>query len=538
MAARGVHLHVGSQLGAVDAWRDAVRRGLAVLGLLRGGLDAFDTLDLGGGFPVVALGQPAPARPIRAGAAGAPRGHPGGPPAAAAGRRAGPVPRGARRVARVARAPRPGARRSPGRPRCGHDRADPARAVRRAPRIVALTSLGRPVTGGEGLGTAHVEGPICESTDHLGSTPPTSVVAISWSSPMPAPTRPRSDPRTTAGRARCRSCSSRDGRLRTLRRRGRTGSSATRRPRYPVNRVRDPRHHRQAGRTATAVALAFLCAWTAMVGALALPGTVAAADASRGSALPRAGTGPGHLRHGRAPVRRDRSGPPRSSPNASPTMTGGALAVYTQVAADPGPATTASRATALLDQWSPDWPALGSGVLVLVDGTPRATNRVAYAASPRSATACRQTRSRSPRHAVLGRCWRPATRYADDDRCRGQVAHRVVSRDGGVAPPASRRRPDAAPADAPPKAHPSRTPRSTARCTTTPASSSPRRSPRSSRRSTGSRRGPRRDRGLHPGRLVPDRRTNRGERHRPDRPVGRSAAPGSTMGSRSSSTSI
>ena len=29
---RGIHLHVGSQLGAVDAWRDAVRRGLARAG--------------------------------------------------------------------------------------------------------------------------------------------------------------------------------------------------------------------------------------------------------------------------------------------------------------------------------------------------------------------------------------------------------------------------------------------------------------------------------------------------------------------------
>ena len=50
--ARGIHLHVGSQLGAVDAWREAVRRGLAVLALLRSGLEAFDTLDVGGGFPV------------------------------------------------------------------------------------------------------------------------------------------------------------------------------------------------------------------------------------------------------------------------------------------------------------------------------------------------------------------------------------------------------------------------------------------------------------------------------------------------------
>ena len=63
MAARGIHLHVGSQLGAVDAWRDAVRRGLAVLALLRAGLPAFDTLDVGGGFPVGDPGTvPTPAR--------------------------------------------------------------------------------------------------------------------------------------------------------------------------------------------------------------------------------------------------------------------------------------------------------------------------------------------------------------------------------------------------------------------------------------------------------------------------------------------
>ena len=61
---RGVHLHVGSQLGAADAWRDAVRRGLALLGLLRGGLPAVDTLDVGGGFAVVEPSDAAP-RPER-----------------------------------------------------------------------------------------------------------------------------------------------------------------------------------------------------------------------------------------------------------------------------------------------------------------------------------------------------------------------------------------------------------------------------------------------------------------------------------------
>ncbi len=57
---RGIHLHVGSQLGAVDAWRDAVRKGLALTALWRGSIASFDTLDVGGGFPVAPLGQPSP----------------------------------------------------------------------------------------------------------------------------------------------------------------------------------------------------------------------------------------------------------------------------------------------------------------------------------------------------------------------------------------------------------------------------------------------------------------------------------------------
>jgi diaminopimelate decarboxylase len=61
---RGIHLHVGSQLGAIDAWRDSARRALATLALLRGQDAAFDTLDLGGGFPVGPIGEPSP-RPER-----------------------------------------------------------------------------------------------------------------------------------------------------------------------------------------------------------------------------------------------------------------------------------------------------------------------------------------------------------------------------------------------------------------------------------------------------------------------------------------
>jgi diaminopimelate decarboxylase len=54
---RGVHLHIGSQLGAVDAWRSAFRIGLRLLSLQRAQLPDFDTLDAGGGFPV-AFGEP------------------------------------------------------------------------------------------------------------------------------------------------------------------------------------------------------------------------------------------------------------------------------------------------------------------------------------------------------------------------------------------------------------------------------------------------------------------------------------------------
>lgn len=49
---RGIHLHVGSQLGAVDAWRSGFRVGLRLLELQRAELTDFDTIDAGGGFPV------------------------------------------------------------------------------------------------------------------------------------------------------------------------------------------------------------------------------------------------------------------------------------------------------------------------------------------------------------------------------------------------------------------------------------------------------------------------------------------------------
>jgi diaminopimelate decarboxylase len=171
---RGIHVHIGSQLGAVDAWRTALRLGLRLLTLQRGALHEFDTLDAGSGFPV-ALGDedtvPSAARfaqeaeaELRELASGA-------------------------RPARLAI--------EPGRAivaRCGwlvgrvlhvRDRAQrmivldtgmtelvrPALYGAEHP-ILALTSMGRAVDADlpeAGLPMVRVHGPICESTDSLGA---------------------------------------------------------------------------------------------------------------------------------------------------------------------------------------------------------------------------------------------------------------------------------------------------------------------------------------------------------------------------------
>jgi len=168
---RGIHLHVGSQLGAVDAWRDAVRKALALAALWRGSIATFDTVDLGGGFPVRPAGEPAP-DPERFA------------------RELGPlleaVP-GDRRPSRLAIEPgralvaRAGwlvARVLHVRERGGRqvvldagmtELIRPALYGARHP-IVALTSLGRPIDEGADRAAepARVEGPICESTDALG----------------------------------------------------------------------------------------------------------------------------------------------------------------------------------------------------------------------------------------------------------------------------------------------------------------------------------------------------------------------------------
>jgi len=167
---RGVHLHVGSQLGAVDAWRDAVRRGLALVALLGGSRPEFDTLDVGGGFPILPRGEgaPDPARFARE------------LPALL---EAIPADRGPRRLAiepgraLVARAGYLVARVLHVRERGGRQvvlDTGMTELIRPAlydawHEVSALTSLGRQLEGTPAvLEPARVEGPICESTDHLG----------------------------------------------------------------------------------------------------------------------------------------------------------------------------------------------------------------------------------------------------------------------------------------------------------------------------------------------------------------------------------
>jgi diaminopimelate decarboxylase len=169
---RGIHLHVGSQLRAVDAWRDAVRRGLALLALLGGTRPDFDTLDVGGGFPVLPLGQGAPdprrfAREFPALLEGIPLDRRPRRMAIEPGRAL--VARAGFLVARVLHVRDRGGRQvvldtgmteliRPALYEAWHG-------------IDALTSMGRAVDPGDAglqLEPARVDGPICESTDHLG----------------------------------------------------------------------------------------------------------------------------------------------------------------------------------------------------------------------------------------------------------------------------------------------------------------------------------------------------------------------------------
>ena len=176
---RGIHLHVGSQLRAVDAWRDGVRRALAVVGLLRGGLATFDTLDVGGGFPVMPADEPVPgperfARELPELLDGVPEDRRPTRLAIEPGRAL--VARSGWLVASVLHVRDRGGRQvviDAGMT----ELIRPALYGARHP-IVALTSMGRPAATATPAPAAadetfpteptRVEGPICESTDALG----------------------------------------------------------------------------------------------------------------------------------------------------------------------------------------------------------------------------------------------------------------------------------------------------------------------------------------------------------------------------------
>jgi diaminopimelate decarboxylase len=223
---RGIHVHVGSNLGAVDAWRSAVRVGLAVLGLQRAALPDLDTLDVGSGFPV---GDETDSSLASLGLF-----------ARAAAEALAELPDGGR-PARLAI--------EPGRAvvaRCGWLVASVLHVREREPRqvvldagmtelirpalygarhpLAALTSLGRAASGTEALARVVVDGPVCESTDRLGEQelPPLrrgDLVAIglagAYASAMAS---------TYNGRPRSPELAWDGGRLRVLRRRGRERS--------------------------------------------------------------------------------------------------------------------------------------------------------------------------------------------------------------------------------------------------------------------------------------------------------------------------
>ena len=230
LRARGIHLHVGSQLGAVDAWRDAVRRALALLALLGSGRRGFDTLDVGGGFPVGDPGTvPTPARfaaEVPALLAALPADRRPTRLAVEPGRflvaRAGAI------VASVLHV----RERSEGERVVVLD-AGMTELIRpmlygAEHPIAALTSLGRRVEPGatatvQDLSQARVDGPICESTDTLGRAdlPPLrrgDLVAIGETGAYAASMASRYNGRPAAPQVLVE----RDGSLVLGRRRGRT----------------------------------------------------------------------------------------------------------------------------------------------------------------------------------------------------------------------------------------------------------------------------------------------------------------------------
>jgi diaminopimelate decarboxylase len=172
---RGLHLHVGSQLNAIDAWRSGARLGLRLLQLQSASLPRFDTLDFGGGFPVAyddrpdsvpsathfaaavaeeIAAMPADARPARVAV------EPGRAVVAASGWL----------IARVLHV----RERDPAIVVLDAGMTELIRAALYGAShpMRALTSFGQPIEGGpDSHAVVRVDGPVCESTDSFGLAP-------------------------------------------------------------------------------------------------------------------------------------------------------------------------------------------------------------------------------------------------------------------------------------------------------------------------------------------------------------------------------
>ena len=172
---RGLHVHVGSQLASVEAWRTAMFHVLGHFAALKERHPELDTVDVGGGLPA-GLADGPPPKDFADGYAEALRSI----PASARPRRQAVEPgrsviaSSGWLVSRVLHVRDRGAAGSSGGGRQVVIDAGMTEIVRPAlygaeHPIVALTSLGTPVNGTSELSPVVVDGPICESTDRLGA---------------------------------------------------------------------------------------------------------------------------------------------------------------------------------------------------------------------------------------------------------------------------------------------------------------------------------------------------------------------------------
>lgn len=170
---RGLHVHVGSQLESVTAWRRAVEATLEAFDAAN--QPEFDTLDVGGGFPAAPGPMPEPAdfaAAAKEALSTLPRSQRPQRLAIEPGRAI--VARAGWLVSRVLHVRDRGGAAGNGAIRQIVLDAGMTELVRpalygAAHPIVALTSMGRALTGDEDLDQAVVDGPICESTDRFGT---------------------------------------------------------------------------------------------------------------------------------------------------------------------------------------------------------------------------------------------------------------------------------------------------------------------------------------------------------------------------------